>query len=78
LGSIYNISVRNKLEKVNTLHGIQKRLNMLGYNAGRVDGAIGPRTERAVLNFQADNDPLRIDGIPGPETQKTLKKVVGE
>lgn len=32
---------------------IQRRLNALGYDAGRPDGVFGPRTRRAIAQFQA-------------------------
>ncbi len=78
MGSNYEIRARSFLEPIDQLRGIQRRLNMLGYNAGPVDGIMGPRTERAVLNFQADNDPLIIDGLPGPRTRQALRDRVGE
>jgi peptidoglycan hydrolase-like protein with peptidoglycan-binding domain len=51
---------------------------MLGYNAGQADGINGPKTEHAVLNFQADNNPLKADGLCGPRTQRGLRDAVGE
>ncbi|MDM0116624.1 peptidoglycan-binding domain-containing protein [Variovorax sp. J22R133] len=59
------------------LTGVQYRLNHLGYGAGPVDGAMGPRTERAVRSFQKDNSPLKPDAIPGPRTQARLAAVCG-
>lgn len=50
---------------------IQKRLNDLGYSAGRVDGIPGVRTMSAVRRFQADNR-LVVDGIVGPQTWSKL------
>lgn len=35
-----------------TLRGIQQKLNQLGYDAGHVDGAMGPQTQSALRNFQ--------------------------
>lgn len=35
---------------------IQESLNLLGYDAGTVDGSLGPQTVRAVEKFQSDND----------------------
>lgn len=78
MGSTYEIRARTSLEPVTQLRGVQRRLNMLGYNAGAVDGIMGPITEHAVLNFQADNNPLLIDGLPGPRTQQALRDRVGE
>jgi hypothetical protein len=40
---------------------IQRQLQLLGYYVGKVDGVFGEKTERAILNFQADQG-LRTDG----------------
>lgn len=82
LGSTYEISVRkDKMEPQSDIKGVQRRLNMLGYNAGAVTGVVNNNvsweTDRAILNFQADNK-MRTDGIPGSRTQKRLRKLVGE
>jgi hypothetical protein len=42
---------------------LQSRLNALGYDAGRVDGRMGPRTQRAILAYQRSNG-LPADGRP--------------
>jgi Putative peptidoglycan binding domain len=64
------------LDPIDSLSGIQARLNNLGYDAGPVDGVNGPRTRAAVTAFQKDNG-LKIDGIPGPKTQAALKSKYG-
>lgn len=78
IGTDYQLRPRRRLEPSNRTRGIQRRLNMLGYNAGTVDGTMGPKTEYAVLNYQADNNPLLVDGLPGPRTQGNLRTKVGE
>jgi len=78
MGTEYRLRLRRTLEPVNDTEGIQRRLNMLGYQTGIVDGDMGPKTEHAVLNFQADNNPLKADGLPGPNTRARLRTVVGE
>lgn len=50
---------------------LQKALNQKGYYNYNVDGIYGKITEKAVINFQIDHH-IRIDGITGPETQRTL------
>ena len=50
---------------------LQKILNQKGYYNYNLDGIYGKITEKAVINFQIDNG-IRIDGIAGPETQRTL------
>jgi len=77
MGTEYILRARSRLEHFNHLRGVQRRLNMLGYNAGTVDGDMGPKTEYAVLNFQADNAPLKVDGLPGSRTQRDLRDKVG-
>jgi hypothetical protein len=55
-----------------TLKGMQQRLQLLGYYTGRVDGNMGAKTERALLEFQADEGSLKINGEPDAPTQNAL------
>ena len=59
---------------------LQERLLELGYDAGRVDGIFGPRTETALLAFQREMG-IELDGTCGPATLRALhmlgRKVVG-
>ncbi len=64
------------LDPVETMAGIQARLNNLGFDCGEVDGKNGPKTKAAVSAFQ-DQHGLTVDGIPGPQTQAKLKEVYG-
>lgn len=77
LGTTYNITLRGTLEAVTTVRGQQRRLDMFGYELGSADGGFGQKTERAVLNFQADNGPLRIDGVADATTRSTLTTKTG-
>jgi hypothetical protein len=77
MGTTYRLSACESLEARDTMQGIQRRLQMLGYYIGRVDGLVGKKTEYAVLNFQADNAPLKVDGLGGPQTQSRLRTVAG-
>lgn len=52
---------------------LQQELKDLGYNPGTIDGIFGPRTERAVKNFQADQG-LVVDGIVGKLTWGALAR----
>lgn len=53
---------------------LQTRLARLGFDSGRVDGILGPRTARAITDFQA-NCGLVADGVCGPETLRTIERV---
>ncbi|OGP48724.1 MAG: hypothetical protein A3K30_04465 [Deltaproteobacteria bacterium RBG_13_51_10] len=64
------------LDPIDTIEGLQGRLNNLNYPVGPVDGVMGPRTCEALRNFQRDNN-LKIDGEYGPKTQEKLKQVHG-
>ena len=53
---------------------LQSSLARIGFDAGRVDGILGPRTSRALVDFQA-NCGLLSDGVCGPITVRTLRLV---
>ena len=53
---------------------LQRRLDAAGYAPGPIDGRYGPRTEQAVIRFQAAHG-LRVDGIAGPQTFAGLERV---
>jgi len=53
---------------------LQRRLNTLGFDAGRVDGILGTDTTRALTEFQQSTG-LAGDGICGPETIDALIRV---
>lgn len=50
---------------------LQSRLARLGFDCGRVDGTFGPRTNRALVDFQS-NCGIRPDGVCGPRTVRAL------
>lgn len=77
MGTTYEVRLLDKLEDLKSVHGVQRRLSLLGYHHGSVDGVVGPRTEVACLGFQADNGSLRVDGLIGPKTRDQLKKSAG-
>ncbi len=52
----------------------QDKLKCAGYKID-VDGSFGPAMLKVVKQFQKDNG-LAVDGYLGPDTQKTLNKVV--
>ena len=56
------------------VRGLQKRLNALGFDAGREDGIFGPRTAAAVAEFQ-HNVGSASDGIVGPDTIGSIERL---
>ncbi len=50
---------------------IQQALKNAGVYKGKVDGNIGPRTKKAIEEFQSQNG-LKADGKVGPRTWKAL------
>ena len=60
------------LQPASAMHGddvaaLQSRLTEMGFNAGRVDGIYGERTEAAVKDFQRSVG-IKVDGRCGPAT----------
>ena len=53
---------------------LQRRLNALGFDAGREDGILGPHTEGALRQFQRERG-LEPDGVCGPATITALVNV---
>ena len=47
---------------------LQRKLNDLGFDSGRVDGIFGKNTENALKEFQQSTG-IPIDGICGPEVR---------
>lgn len=84
LGSVYEISMTDDLHPIEEMRGVQQRLEMLGYSPGplkgddaRADTYVNPDagTERAILDFQSDND-LFADAQFGPKSSRALGNVV--
>ncbi|MGB3673830.1 MAG: N-acetylmuramoyl-L-alanine amidase [Candidatus Nanopelagicales bacterium] len=53
---------------------LQRQLNTLGFDAGRVDGVFGPDTDQALREFQR-NVGLEVDGTCGPEVWRALDRL---
>jgi N-acetylmuramoyl-L-alanine amidase len=53
---------------------VQRRLNLLGFDAGREDGILGPETETALRQFQL-NSGTTADGVYGPATLAAMARV---
>ncbi len=56
---------------------LQSRLARLGFDSGRVDGILGPRTSRALADFQS-NCGVNADGVCGPDTVRAIIVVSGQ
>ena len=54
---------------------LQHRLNQLGFDAGAEDGIYGPLARAAVEDFQR-NTGLAVDGVAGPSTLATLRRLL--
>lgn len=52
---------------------IQTALKASGFYAGNIDGKVGPKTKRAIVEFQKAKG-LRADGKVGPKTWMELEK----
>jgi peptidoglycan hydrolase-like protein with peptidoglycan-binding domain len=52
---------------------IQAALKNAGFYTGAIDGKLGPRTKKAILDFQNANG-LKADGKVGPKTWTALEK----
>ena len=52
---------------------VQKALKNAGFYAGSVDGKLGPKTKKAIEEFQASKG-LKADGKVGPKTWAELEK----
>jgi len=64
------------LEPHDEVCGIQARLNNLGFDSGKVDGIVGPKTNAAVETFKRKNGLADNDTIDD-ETKNKLKQVYG-
>ncbi len=58
-----------------SVRALQRRLTAAGYAPGPIDGLYGPRTEHAVIDFQAAHG-LQVDGIAGPHTLAALTQPI--
>jgi hypothetical protein len=55
---------------------MQSALNQLGYRVGSPDGIYGPRTNKAVGDYQKARN-LKVDHWPGPQTISALHNDLG-
>ena len=55
----------------------QKRMSLVGYDVGGVDGRYGTRTEAAVKMLQQQRG-LAVDGVVGPQTWSVIDALENE
>ena len=77
LGTEYKL-LRAPLEPVTDPAGVQRRLQMLGYQKAPVLTAFDINAEEALLNFQGDSPPVDPNGNLGADTQAKLTSAFGE
>ena len=75
-GMEYQLLLR-ELDPVETVSGVQGRLNNLGYEAGPVDGKVSETSAEAIKQFQSDYPPLKVDGMVSDEFCAKLKEIYG-
>jgi peptidoglycan hydrolase-like protein with peptidoglycan-binding domain len=56
---------------------IQQALKNAGFYSGKIDGNLGPKTKKAIEEFQAQNG-LKADGKVGAKTWKALSAHLGQ
>jgi N-acetyl-anhydromuramyl-L-alanine amidase AmpD len=66
-----NVTIPN----LQTAVGIQIALQTLGFEIGRIDGIIGPKTRQAIIEFQHERS-LNTDGVVGPMTRLHLEQAL--
>ena len=77
---VYHCPIERTLrkgDKGKDVEELQKMLNKLGYNCGKIDGIFGAKTASAVKSFQKANN-LVVDGIFGKKSLAMLNKLLTE
>jgi lysozyme len=64
-------SLTHGLSQVTDVKSLQSVLKKIGFYGGEVDGDFGPKTEKAVRDFQAKRG-LVVDGVVGEKTYAAL------
>ncbi|MHB8671849.1 MAG: peptidoglycan-binding protein [Acidimicrobiales bacterium] len=64
------------MQRGDDIAALQRHLGALGFDAGRVDGIFGDRTQRALMDFQR-NAGLTVDATCGPATILAIERLGG-
>jgi len=64
------------LDPIEEVSGVQARLNNLGFDCGKIDGKLGPKTEASLKEFQKQYG-LVVTGKMDEQTINKLKQVYG-
>lgn len=75
-GVEYHLALR-ELDPIDTISGVQGRLNNLGYECGPEDGNESPLLTEAIRQFQADRELLDVNGTIDDNTRAELKEAYG-
>jgi peptidoglycan hydrolase-like protein with peptidoglycan-binding domain len=70
--SYYRLLQNRKIWSDRKIKDIQTALRRAGYRPGPIDGKFGPKTLRAVEQFQR-NQGLKVDGVVGSMTWRKLQ-----
>lgn len=68
---VYEMKTLREGDKGTQVRVLQWRLTDLGYACGKIDNVFGPKTKKAVQEYQRANG-LEADGIAGPKTWAKL------
>ncbi|MDQ1436447.1 MAG: N-acetylmuramoyl-L-alanine amidase [Acidimicrobiaceae bacterium] len=68
--------LRRPMLRGDDVAALQRLLGGMGFDAGRIDGILGPHTETALREFQR-NAGLTVDGVCGPATLQGLGRLTG-
>ncbi|MEI7593797.1 MAG: peptidoglycan-binding protein [Actinomycetes bacterium] len=69
-----HLYLRSPMFRGDDVADLQRALGTLGFDAGRVDGILGPNTDRALRDFQL-NAGFTTDGVCGREVLKGLSRL---
>jgi hypothetical protein len=64
------------IDPIDSISGVQGRLNNLGFDCGAIDGKWGPQSEAAMRKFQKKNS-LTVTGEPDDATRRKLQENYG-